>query len=55
MGIGFIPDLIIDNKLILELKSVENLAEVHYQTIAHLSKIDKTKIRIANKFQRSVN
>ena len=28
MGIGFVPDIIIDNKLIIELKSVENLAEV---------------------------
>ena len=36
MGIGFIPDIMIDNKLILELKSVETLTEVHYKTIAYL-------------------
>ncbi len=29
MGIGFIPDIVIGRKVILELKSVENLAEVH--------------------------
>lgn len=33
MGIGFIPDLVVDNKVILELKSVESLAEVHYKQI----------------------
>lgn len=33
MGIGFIPDLILGNKIILELKSVENLAEVHYKQV----------------------
>jgi len=36
MGIGFIPDIMIDNKLILELKSEETLAGVHYKTIAYL-------------------
>ena len=33
MGIGFIPDLILDNKVILELKSVETLAQVHYKQL----------------------
>jgi GxxExxY protein len=33
MGIGFIPDIIVGEKVILELKSVENLAEVHYKQI----------------------
>jgi len=31
MGFGFVPDYIIDNKLILEFKSVEVLADVHYK------------------------
>lgn len=30
MGIGFIPDLILCDKVIIELKSVECLTEVHY-------------------------
>ncbi len=29
MGIGFIPDIIVLDKLIIELKSVEKLVEVH--------------------------
>ena len=33
MGIGFIPDLVVGYKLIVELKSVETLAEVHYKQI----------------------
>ena len=37
MGIGFIPDLIIGEKVILELKSVEALGEVHYKQFIKLS------------------
>jgi GxxExxY protein len=33
MGIGFIPDLVLGNKLILEMKSVEHVAEVHYKQV----------------------
>jgi GxxExxY protein len=33
MGIGFIPDLIVGEKVILEFKSVEQLAEVHYKQL----------------------
>src|SRR4051812_41046706 len=33
MGIGFVPDLILENKLIIELKSVETLAEVHFKQL----------------------
>ena len=33
MGIGFIPDIILCDKLIIELKSVETLAEVHYKQV----------------------
>jgi GxxExxY protein len=33
MGIGFIPDMVLDNKLIMEFKSVETLAEVHYKQL----------------------
>jgi GxxExxY protein len=33
MGIGFIPDVIIGNKVILEFKSVEALADVHFKQL----------------------
>ena len=41
MGIGFVPDLIVCNKVIIELKSVEVLAEVHYKQLL-------TYLRITN-------
>lgn len=31
MGIGFMPDMVIDEKIVIEFKSVETLAEVHYK------------------------
>jgi len=49
MGIGFIPDIIIDNKLILELKSVETLAEVHYKQLLTL-RLTKLKLGLLINF-----
>jgi GxxExxY protein len=41
MGIGFIPDIVVGNKVIIELKSVENLAEVHHkQLLTYLKLMD---------------
>jgi len=50
MGIGFIPDLIIDNKLILELKSVETLAEVHYKQLLTYLRLTKLKLGLLINF-----
>ena len=47
MGIGFIPDMIIDNKLILEFKSVENLAEVHYKQLLTYLKLTNIKLGLS--------
>ena len=33
MGIGFVPDIVVGNKVVIELKSVENLVEVHYKQL----------------------
>ena len=33
MGIGFVPDVIVAGKIILELKSIERLEEVHYKQL----------------------
>lgn len=41
MGIGFIPDLIVCDKMIIEFKSVESMAEVHYKQV-------QTYLRITN-------
>jgi len=50
MGIGFIPDIIIDNKLILELKSVEALAEVHYKQLLTYLRLTKLKLGLLINF-----
>lgn len=50
MGIGFIPDIIIDNKVILELKSVENLAEVHYKQLLTYLRLTNLKLGLLINF-----
>jgi len=50
MGIGFIPDIIIDNKLILELKSVETLGEVHYKQLLTYLRLTKLKLGLLINF-----
>ena len=50
MGIGLIPDIIIDNKIILELKSVETLAEVHYKQLLTYLRLTKLKLGLLINF-----
>ena len=50
MGIGFVPDIIISDKLIIELKSVENLAEVHYKQLLTYLKLTKIKLGLLINF-----
>ena len=50
MGIGFIPDLIIDKKVIIELKSIENLAEVHYKQLLTYLRITNLKLGLLINF-----
>jgi GxxExxY protein len=44
LGVGFVPDLIVGNKLILELKSVEQLGEIHHKQL--LTYLRLTGIRL---------
>lgn len=44
MEIGFRADVIIDGKVIIELKSVEALAEVHYKQLLTYLKLTKIKL-----------
>lgn len=44
MEVGFRADVIIEDKVIIELKSVETLAEVHYKQL--LTYLKLTKIRL---------
>ena len=50
MGIGFVPDIIIANKVILELKSVENLAEVHYKQLLTYLRLTNIKLGLLINF-----
>ncbi len=50
MGIGFIPDVIIGDKVILELKSVENLAEVHYKQLLTYLRLTDLKLGLLINF-----
>ena len=50
MGIGFIPDLIVCNKVIIELKSIESLAEVHYKQLLTYLRITNLKLGLLINF-----
>ena len=50
MGIGFVPDVIVENKLILEFKSVEVLAEVHYKQLLTYLKLTNLKLGLLINF-----
>ena len=51
MGIGFKLDLIVGNKLILELKSVERLEEVHYKQLLTYLKLTNLKLGLLINFK----
>ena len=36
MEVGFRADIVVDNKVIVELKSVEALADIHYKQYRHI-------------------
>ena len=52
---GFRADLIVDDQVIVEVKSVETLAPVHKKTTAHLSPAGKQAPRPAHQLQRGPN
>ena len=39
MDVGFRTDLIVENKILLELKSVENFAPIHFKTTLNYLKL----------------
>ena len=51
MGIGFIPDLIVCDKLIIELKSIEVLAKVHYKQLLTYLKLTNLKLGLLINFK----
>jgi GxxExxY protein len=50
LDIGFRTDLIVENKLILEIKSIEKITEVHAKQIMNLFKNYANQIRVTDKF-----
>lgn len=50
MGIGFVPDVIVGEKVILELKSVEQLAEVHYKQLLTYLRLTNLKLGLLINF-----
>jgi GxxExxY protein len=54
MGIGFVPDLVLENKLIIELKSVEALAEVHFKQLLTYLRLTNIKLGLLINFNVSL-
>ncbi|MEQ9424204.1 MAG: GxxExxY protein [Cyclobacteriaceae bacterium] len=50
LGIGFRADLILENKLIIELKSVERVEKVHHKTILTYMKLTEIKLGLLINF-----
>ena len=50
LEIGFRLDLLIENKVIIEVKSVEHLAEVHHKQVLTYLKLTKLKLAILVNF-----
>lgn len=50
MGIGFVPDVIVGEKVILELKSAEQLAEVHYKQLLTYLRLTNLKLGLLINF-----
>lgn len=64
MDIGFRADLVIENKVIVEVKSVENIAPVHHKQLLTYLKLSDLKLgilvnfnadNVANSIYRKVN
>ena len=50
LDIGFRLDFLVENKVIIEVKSVENLAQVHHKQILTYLKITELKLGILVNF-----
>ena len=50
MKLGFRLDLLVENKVIIEIKSVENLAEVHHKQVLTYLKITGLKLGVLVNF-----
>ena len=51
LDVGYKIDIMIENKVIIELKSVKELTDIHFAQNYNIIKIIKLQTRIVNKFQ----
>ncbi len=51
MGVGFRADIVVDRKVILELKSIEHLAEVHFKQVITYLRVTKLKLGLLINFK----
>lgn len=54
MELGFRADLLVDNKLIVEIKSIESLAPVHYKQVLTYLKLTNTKLGLLINFNEEL-
>jgi GxxExxY protein len=50
MGIGFIPDIILEDKIILEIKLIEKILTVHYKQLISYLKLTHLKLGLLINF-----
>jgi hypothetical protein len=54
LEVGFRADLIVDKKVIVELKSVDNLAEIHFKQVLTYLKLTKLKLGLLINFNTAL-
>ena len=54
MDVGYRIDLLVENKVIIEIKSVENLAEVHHKQVLTYLKLSGLKLGLLVNFNCAV-
>ena len=54
MNVGYRLDLVVENKLILEIKSLENLAPVHYAQLLTYLKLSNKKLGLLINFNTKI-
>ena len=53
MEVGFRIDIFVENKVIVEVKSVEHLAELHYKQLLTYLKLSEVKLGLLENFNTS--
>jgi len=53
MGVGYRADIIVDNRIIIEIKSVEHLAPVHYKQLLTYLKLTDIKLGLLINFNEA--